>query len=117
MDDRYKQAILVRKDLNMPCGKLAAQVAHAAVKAVLKVDNYVYDNWNKQGSTKIVLGVSDYSELVSYFNLAVNQQLPCSLIVDEGRTIFNNNYHTTTVAIGPAKVEDIDSITGNLELL
>ena len=32
----YKQVILVRKDLDLPKGKLAAQAAHASVEATLK---------------------------------------------------------------------------------
>ena len=32
----YKQAILVRNDLKLPKGKMAAQAAHASVEAVLR---------------------------------------------------------------------------------
>ena len=38
-----KQVILVRKDLEMPQGKLSAQVSHASVEAVLKSKKAVID--------------------------------------------------------------------------
>ena len=51
----YKQVILVRQDLQLPKGKLAAQVAHASVEAVLRSDKTVVKNWRAEGMKKIVL--------------------------------------------------------------
>ena len=45
----YKQVILVRKDLKLPKGKMAAQVSHASVEATLKSDKKVVEQWRKQG--------------------------------------------------------------------
>ena len=50
----YKQVILVRDDLNLPKGKLAAQVSHASVDATLKSDKKIVDLWKREGGKKIV---------------------------------------------------------------
>ncbi len=117
-----KQVILIRKDLNMPCGKIAAQSAHASVTALKDFESLVYSQeieskWENSGSTKIVLGVKDYMELSALFSAAKEKDLPCSLIVDEGRTVFNGEYKSTAVGIGPALSTEIDEITGHLDLL
>lgn len=111
-----KQVILVRKDLNMPCGKLAAQVAHAAVDAAHNATFNTLWLWKKSGKTKIVLGVAGYEDLAALFAKAKDANLPCSFIVDEGRTVFNGEYTSTTCGIGPADADVIDTITGHLEL-
>ncbi|MBI2656920.1 peptidyl-tRNA hydrolase, partial [Candidatus Woesearchaeota archaeon] len=53
----YKQVILVREDLKLPKGKLAAQSSHASVDATLKSDKNIVDLWKKEGGKKIVLKV------------------------------------------------------------
>jgi len=40
----FKQVIIVRKDLGMTCGKIAGQVAHAAIMAMEKTSMY-NPNW------------------------------------------------------------------------
>lgn len=113
-----KQVILVRKDLNMPTGKLAAQVAHASLDAYI-VAKQICDlaeliEWNESGKTKIVLEVPDLKELLDLRDKAKTLfDLPTSLIEDEGRTVFTE-YTITCGAIGPADSVLINQITGHL---
>ena len=53
----FKQVILVRQDLKLPKGKMAAQCAHASVEAVFNSDKSKVDAWRDQGQKKIVLKV------------------------------------------------------------
>lgn len=134
--DNVKQVILVRTDLKLSKGKIAAQVAHASVKALLfqmkdygrfNTDNEKYPHevrvnmsddmlyWLKGNYTKITLKVNSEEELIEYFNMAKENNLPCSIITDKGFTELEGE-HKTCVAIGPAKNSEIDKITKNLKL-
>ena len=112
----YKQVILARIDLQLPKGKLAAQVAHASVDAVLKSELTDVKKWCKQGMPKIVLKVKDETELIQYFQIAKDAKLITSLITDAGRTVVEPGTKTC-VAIGPADEEEIDNITIHLSLM
>ena len=48
----YKQVILIRQDLKMPKGKLAAQVAHASVEGLLKSHKDDINKWRGEGMKK-----------------------------------------------------------------
>ena len=48
----YKQVILIRQDLKMPKGKLAAQACHAAVQAVLAAKKEIVQAWLQAGRTQ-----------------------------------------------------------------
>lgn len=126
-----KQVIVVRKDLNMSPGKLAAQVAHASLSAVLSSGagikhpesktlilemNDPLKEWLLGSHTKVVVAVNSEEELLEVYNNAQNAGVRRSIIKDEGRTeLQGQNY--TTVAIGPASAEDVNAITGKLKLL
>lgn len=129
-DGKTKQVILVRKDLNMSKGKIAAQVAHASLFAFLnreqnkekevsiKIDleNPVNAEWLFHRSTKVCLSVNSEKELLAYFKEAKEKGLKCSLIKDAGFTeLDGSNY--TAVGIGPDYIEKIDEITKDLKLL
>ena len=111
-----KQVILVRADLKLPKGKLAAQAAHASVDAVLKSDSDIVKSWRKEGMAKIVVKVKDEKELIKYFQLAKDDNITVSLITDAGRTVIAPGTKTC-VGIGPDEEEKIDKITGELSLL
>ncbi|MBN1645514.1 peptidyl-tRNA hydrolase [Candidatus Woesearchaeota archaeon] len=117
----YKQVILVRKDLKLPPGKLAAQVGHACVEAVL-LSNKMFSNkkavkaWRQQGSKKIVLKVADEEELHKYAMMAKNEGMITSTIQDAGRTVIAPGT-VTCCAIGPDVEEKIDKITSKLKML
>ena len=112
----YKQVILVRQDLKLPKGKLAAQCSHASVEAVLKSESDLVKSWRSEGMAKIVLKVKDEKELIKYFQIAKDDGLTASLITDAGRTVIAPGTKTC-VGIGPDDEEKIDKITGELSLL
>lgn len=110
-----KQVILVRRDLDMGTGKLAAQVGHAAISAYESADADAKRTWRQDGQTKVVLGVDDESELLSLADQAARAGLPYATIRDAGRTQLDP--HTlTALGIGPAAADRIDTITGHLDL-
>ncbi|MEM2138731.1 MAG: peptidyl-tRNA hydrolase Pth2 [Candidatus Woesearchaeota archaeon] len=111
-----KQVILIRNDLKLPKGKLASQVAHASVEAVLKSDKDIIKKWQSLGSAKIVLKVETKEDLYKYNQLAKDLGLKTALITDAGRTVIEPGTETC-LGIGPDYEEKIDKITGNLKLL
>ena len=112
----YKQVILVRQDLQLPKGKLAAQTAHASVEAVLKSDKKQVQYWRNEGMTKVALKVKDEKELFQYLQQAKDARLTTSLISDAGRTVVAPGT-VTCGAIGPDEEEKIDRITEKRKLL
>ena len=115
-EKKMKQVILVRADLKLPKGKMAAQVAHAAVDAVLNSDSKKVKDWRNQGMKKIVLKVKDEKELIKYLQLAKEDGLKTALITDAGRTVIAPGTKTC-VGIGPDSEEKIDAITGKLKMV
>ncbi len=115
----YKQVILVRTDIEMSKGKLAVQVAHASVSALmeaLKRKREWVEEWLEKGQKKVVLKVTSLRELMSLYEEAKRFDLPVSLVADAGLTELPEGT-ITAVGIGPAPDELIDKITGSLKLL
>ena len=115
----YKQAIVLRADLGMGKGKLAAQAAHASLDAYEKARAAKPEwarAWRESGMMKITLKVHSEKELLDAFDSAKKAKLPCALILDAGHTQVKPG-SKTAVAIGPAAEKEIDGITGKLKLL
>lgn len=115
----YKQVMAVRTDIAMGKGKLAAQVAHAAVEASKDAERKKPDwfkAWWREGQAKIVVKVTGESQLDELRRKAEELGLPTALVVDRGLTQIAPNT-TTCLGIGPGPTELIDRVTGDLKLL
>jgi PTH2 family peptidyl-tRNA hydrolase len=140
-----KQVIVMRKDLNMRKGKMIAQGCHASMKVFFDrcsrsviegfldislctspddPQKYRYSfnatedekDWISGIFTKICVSVDSEEELLQVYNKALELNLPASLIEDCGLTEFKGVPTKTCCAIGPAKSEEIDKVTGGLKL-
>lgn len=119
MSTEYKQVIVVRTDIKMSKGKLAAQVAHASVTAAELARVRYHEWWTAwfaQGQKKVVLKVSSLDELLKIKEQADKEKLPNALIQDRGLTELPPGT-ITALGIGPAPSDRIDKITGSLPLL
>jgi len=112
----YKQVILVRTDLKLPKGKMAAQVAHASVDCVFHSTRKKVMRWRRQGGKKIVLKVKDLRQLKRYFESAKDDRLVTLLITDAGHTTVKPGT-VTCCGIGPDVIDRIDEITGKLKMM
>jgi len=112
----YKQAIVIRTDLEMGKGKLCAQSAHASLSAYKKVSPKLRDEWERSGMKKIVLKVNSESELFQYFEECQRAGIPCSLIQDAGHTQIPSG-SPTCFGAGPWDSDGLDKILGKLKLL
>lgn len=115
----FKQVIVVRRDLGMGTGKIAAQVAHAAVMGVEKTKTYKrawFDAWFDSGQAKVVVKVKGMEKLREVKERAENLRLPVVQVQDSGLTQIPPGT-TTCVGIGPAPADLIDKVTNDLKLL
>ncbi|MCL1811419.1 MAG: peptidyl-tRNA hydrolase Pth2 [Methanomassiliicoccaceae archaeon] len=115
----YKMVILVRNDLKMTKGKIAAQVGHAAVNCALcikKNNPKEFDLWMLSGQAKVVLKVSSEEELFEFKAIADAKDITNSVVRDAGRTQLEPGTYTC-LGIGPAESLVLDKITGGLKML
>ncbi|PIN80264.1 aminoacyl-tRNA hydrolase, partial [Candidatus Woesearchaeota archaeon CG10_big_fil_rev_8_21_14_0_10_30_7] len=103
-------------ELKLSKGKLAAQVAHASVEAVLESNSRLIDEWHLTGMKKSVLKVKDKKELFVYKDKAKKAGLVYAVISDAGKTEVKPGT-VTCMAIGPDEESKIDTVTKDLKLL
>lgn len=123
-----KQVIVVIKSLNMRKGKLAAQVAHAAMKfltdivdertaEITRTFTKAEKEWLGGAFAKVVVSVDSEQELLDLVAEAQRLGIKANPIVDAGRTEFHGVPTLTCCAFGPDYCDVIDKLTGKLKLL
>ena len=115
----FKQVIIVRRDLDVGTGKLAAQVAHAAVMGAEKVRTSRrewFNSWLAAGQAKVVVKVKSIEELMDVRMRAEELNLPVVQVQDSGLTQIPPGT-ITCIGIGPAPSTLIDKVTQELRLL
>ncbi|XP_051891496.1 peptidyl-tRNA hydrolase 2, mitochondrial isoform X1 [Pristis pectinata] len=114
----YKMVLVVRNDLKMGKGKVAAQCSHAAVSAYrqLQIRNPdLLRQWEYCGQPKVVVKAPDEDSIMGLLMHAKELGLTISLIQDAGRTQIASGSRTV-LGIGPASAELVDQVTGHLKL-
>ncbi len=116
--ENYKQVIIVRTDLGMGKGKIAAQSGHAAIEAyekTMKEKPEWAKKWKQEGQAKIVLKVQSEKELLEW-KKNLEKKFPVALIMDAGHTQVEKGT-ITALGIGPCPEKEIDAFTQKLKLL
>ncbi|MFH1107215.1 MAG: aminoacyl-tRNA hydrolase [Candidatus Micrarchaeota archaeon] len=111
-----KQAIVLRSDLKMGKGKIAAQASHASVMSFSCSSRDAAEEWLEEGQKKIVLKVSGEKELLELHRQAKSAGLHTVLVHDAGHTQIPAGT-LTAIAIGPGDERKVDKVTGRLKLL
>ncbi|KAL1958156.1 hypothetical protein VTO42DRAFT_5011 [Malbranchea cinnamomea] len=118
--DDVKLVLVVRTDLGMGKGKIAAQCSHATLACYKyyfsKAPNSpILKRWERGGQAKVALQVKSEDELLLLQAQALSLGLCARVIQDAGRTQIASGSRTVLGILGPKGV--VDSVTGHLKLL
>jgi len=135
-----KMMIVMRRDLKMRKGKIAAQAGHACIEAVLmalaKEDRMAdlvltsegmllrdggkpstpLSDWFQYGCAKVCVYVNSEEELLAIAKKAEEKGILAAVITDAGMTEFHGVPTKTCLALEPLAVEIADELTGDLSL-
>lgn len=116
--EECKMVLVVRTDLGMSPGKIAAQCGHAAVgcyESVEKSNPRLLQQWRNGGQAKIVLQCKSEQEMTGLQRIAKMHNITSRIIHDAGRTEIASGT-ATVIGIGPAPKSEVDKVTGHLRL-
>ncbi|KAL4979137.1 PTH2-domain-containing protein [Aspergillus desertorum] len=118
--DEVKLVLVVRTDLGMTKGKIAAQCSHATLAcykylAANPSSSTILRRWEGQGQAKIALQIKSEEEMQELQAQAISLGLCARIIQDAGRTQIASGSRTVLGILGPKSV--VDAVTGHLKLL
>ncbi|KAG5941830.1 hypothetical protein E4U53_007340 [Claviceps sorghi] len=123
-NEECKLVLVVRTDLGMTKGKIAAQCSHATLACYKTLVRSHPDSpqakllrrWEKRGQAKIAVQVKSEKELTELRWKALDLHLTAEVIQDAGRTQIDPG-SLTVLGIGPGPKSLVDQVTGHLKLL
>ncbi|PHH67664.1 hypothetical protein CDD80_662 [Ophiocordyceps camponoti-rufipedis] len=122
--EECKLVLVVRTDLGMTKGKIAAQCSHATLacyKALARLppsspQRTLLSRWERSGQAKIALQAKSEAEVRELRAQALARGLPAEMVQDAGRTQIEAG-SLTVLGVGPAPRSLVDEVTGHLKLL
>jgi len=119
--EECKLVLVVRSDLGMTKGKIAAQCSHATLacyKTLVRADpsHPVLKRWERLGQAKVALKIDSEDDMLMLQAQAISLGLCAQVIHDAGRTQIASG-SATVLGIGPAPKSKINEVTGHLKLL
>lgn len=112
----FKQCIVIREDLKLSPGKMAVQVAHAAVLAMERAEKRAVRDWKEEGQRKIVLKAPTLQDVFRLRDEAERAGVASAIVIDAGLTEIPPGT-VTALGLGPAPAALLDRITGSLKLV
>ncbi|OIW25853.1 PTH2-domain-containing protein [Coniochaeta ligniaria NRRL 30616] len=125
--EECKLVLVVRTDLGMTKGKMAAQCGHATLacyKTLLQESQKnpsgaaakLLKRWERHGQAKIAVQTKSQDEMLELMGKARSLGVTAEVIADAGRTQIDAG-SLTVLGVGPAPKSVVDKITGHLKLL
>ncbi|KAL9344833.1 hypothetical protein Peur_062508 [Populus x canadensis] len=122
--DDFKMVLVVRNDLKMGKGKIAAQCSHATLGLYKKLLNRApkaLNRWEMCAQPKVVVKIESEEDMLVLQERAKSLKLPTHITIDAGRTQIAPNSRTVMAILGKSfrsrPVEVVDDVTGGLKLL
>ncbi|KAI0555738.1 PTH2-domain-containing protein [Xylaria curta] len=126
-NEECKLVLVVRTDLGMTKGKIAAQCSHAtlacyktlsrsASRQPTSTEAKLLQRWERLGQAKIAVQVKSQDELLTLMGKARSLGITAEVIQDAGRTQIDPG-SLTVLGVGPAPKSLVDQVTGGLKLL
>ena len=118
--------MVVRTDIKMGKGKIAAQCCHAAIGAYKQADKAKIRKWENEAYAKVVLKAPSLQDLYNLRELARAHGVAYYLVTDAGRAYYLvtdagrtqlPKSTVTVLGLGPDEDDVLDKITGDLKLL
>ncbi|KAF3338812.1 peptidyl-tRNA hydrolase 2 [Carex littledalei] len=105
----FKMVLVVRNDLKMGKGKIAAQCSHATLGLYKKLLNRApksLNRWEMCGQVKVVVKIETEEEMLVLQERAKSLSIPTHIVIDAGRTQIAPNSRTVMSILGPADMVD-----------